>query len=498
MKQNLAPIANYRVGTLKQLLVTLAIWLGVGLVLNAEEPAKAPLAEDSPRRTETVRIIERCMPSVVAIRSYTPHKNPGVFYIHNGSGSIVHESGYILTNEHVVMNAVRGDVLLNDDRVVPYRIVARFRHEDMALLKIDVKEKLASLPLGRSHDLMLGEPVLIIGSPGGLIKSVSTGIVSGLNRSTTTEHTFLPWMIQTSAASSGGNSGGPLVNALGMQIGVVTAEKKELEAVNFAIAIDRVREILPQMIAAEQRYGFWHGIQIDSLADSAKVTSVAPDSPAAEAEIQPGDVLHSLDQFDLRKGMDFHLALIDRKQGQAIKLHIARGEDERDVELKLAELPTAEPVEDKDMKNGLQFAAYEGQWQTVPDVAILKPVKQGTTNRPDINAHKPRGDNFALRYSSFVKIPTEGLYTFFTSSDDGSKLFIGERLVVNNDGLHPPRESAGVIRLKAGLHPITILMFEASGGEALSVSIEGPNLKKQEIAPESFFIRKQDEPQPSD
>lgn len=490
MKQNLKAVSKWRLGRARLLLSLYfaAAWPGGSLVRSAEEPVD----ENSPRRTEMVRIIERSMTSVVAIRSFTPHQNPGVFYIHSGSGSVLHESGYILTNEHVVMNAVRGEVFLNDNRVVPYRIIARFRHEDMALLKIDVPEKLKPLELGRSHDLMLGEPVLIIGSPGGLVKSVSTGIVSGLNRAATTEHTFLPWMIQTSAASSGGNSGGPLINAIGKQIGMVTSEKKELEAVNFAIAIDRVREILPQMLAGEQRFGFWHGIQIDNLADSAKITSVAPKSPAAKADLQPGDIIRAMDQLDVRQGLDFHLALVEKKAGQAVALRIERGDKPLSVELNLTELPLAEPASDSGVKNGLRFAAYEGQWVNVPDVSLLKPTKQGTTNRPDVGAHKPRDDFFTLRYSGFIKIPMEGLYTFFTSSDDGSKLFIGDRLVVNNDGLHATLESAGVIRLKAGLHPITLIMFEASGGESLTVSIEGPKLNKQEISPQSYFIRPQD------
>jgi S1-C subfamily serine protease len=454
--------------------------------------AVAPAEEDerlSRRRTDTVKTIQRCLPAVVAIRTFAPHPQPGVFYIHNGSGTIVHPSGYILTNDHVVMNAVRGEVTLYDDQVLPYRIIAHFPHEDMALVKVNAKQPLTAITLGHSDDLMLGEPALVIGAPGGLVRTVSTGIVSGLNRSTTTEHAFLPWMIQTSAATSGGSSGGPLINALGEQIGIITSEKKELEAVNFAIAIDRVRLMLPQMIAAEQRFAFRLGMEVDTLGKTAKVTELVSDSPAAMAGVKLEDVVESIDDISIREGFDFYFALIDRQAGQKMKLRLRRGDETCDVELTLAELPIPPAVEDKGMINGIHFEAYAGEWDALPDFASQKPVADGRGSVPDVAAHKPSDDNFAIRYTGFVKIPADGLYTFFTASDDGSQLHIGERLVVDNNGLHPSRESAGVIRLSAGLHPITVAMFEQSGDEALKVAIEGPNLNKQAIPAEMWFVR---------
>ncbi len=443
----------------------------------------------SRRRTETVKTIERCLPAVVAIRTFAPHPQPGVFYIHNGSGTIVHPSGYILTNDHVVMSAIRGEVTLFDDRVLPYRIIAHFPHEDMALVKVDVKQPLTAITLGHSDDLMLGEPALVIGAPGGLARTVSTGIVSGLNRSTTTENAFLPWMIQTTAATSGGSSGGPLINALGEQIGIITSEKKELEAVNFAIAIDRVRLMLPKMIAAEERFAFRLGMEVDTLGKSAKVTQLVSDSPAAKAGVKLDDVVESIDDTPIREGLDFYFALIDRQAGQKMKLRLHRGDETQDVELTLADLPVPPAVEDKDMTNGVRYEAYTGQWDSLPDFARQKPVAEGRGNVPDIAAHKPSDDDFAIRYTGFVKVPADGLYTFYTASDDGSQVYIADRLVVDNNGLHPSRESAGVIRLSAGLHPITVAMFERSGDEALKVSIEGPNLNKQEIPAEMWFVR---------
>ena len=98
-------------------------------------------------------------------------------------------------------------------------------------------------------------------------------------------------------------------------------------------------------------------------------------------------------------------------------------------------------------------------------------------------------DNFGLRISGYIKVPASGLYHFYTSSDDGSKLWIGDRLIVDNDGLHAPAEKIGYVRLKAGTHPIKVTYFEAGDGEELKVLYEGPKIKKQEIPGAVLFHR---------
>ena len=154
---------------------------------------------------------------------------------------------------------------------LPFKVIAGMSSEDMALIKVDAGKELQILPIGRSDDLMLGEPVLVIGNPVGLNHSVSTGIISGLNRSAATGGAFLPWLVQTSAAVSGGNSGGPLINALGKQIGIITSKRLDSENINFAIAADRIREVFSRLIAAELRYGFRLGVEIDMYEINAKV-----------------------------------------------------------------------------------------------------------------------------------------------------------------------------------------------------------------------------------
>ncbi|MFV2002146.1 MAG: trypsin-like peptidase domain-containing protein [Paracoccaceae bacterium] len=439
---------------------------------------------DDPRRksvryTPTVRLIEKCLPSVVVI-----HNRGG-----QGSGTILHPAGYILTNNHVVENAVRGIVVLHDGQESPYRTIASLPQEDIALLKIDAAHSLKPLPLGRSHDLMLGEPTLAIGHPVGLQYTVSTGIVSGLARRSAFS---VPQQIQTTAAAGHGSSGGPLINALGEQIGIIWSGREEAENIAFAVSIDRVRQSFPQMLVAEDRYGFHLGINVNMLGPQAEVTSVAAGSPGARAGVRPGDLIRRANDMVVRQGVDFQLALIDQNPGQPVKLEIQRGDETTFVNPVLAPFKAIKTVTDDGLVNGLHYAAYDGEWVELPDFDELEPVMTGRADRPTVEAYNAEGDRFALKFTGFIRIPSDGLYTFYLSSDDGSRLDIGDRLVVDNDGPHDIREAAGDIRLKSGLNPITIIYFELTGQAVLKVALEGPGLEKQELDPRSLFIREKD------
>ncbi len=451
-----------------------------------EVPAEAGVPDA--RYTPTVRLIEKALPSVASIQTLQAQDTPGIFNMAVGSASVIHRDGYLLTNEHVLFRMHQGEVILWDRPQLPFRIIAKMSSEDLALIKVEAGEPLKTLPIGRSDDLMLGEPVLIIGNPGGLIHSVSTGIVSGLNRSTALGGVFLPRMVQTSAAVSGGNSGGPLINALGEQIGVVTSKKLDGENVNFAITADRVREMFPALVSAELRYGFALGVEVDMYTPSGRVKEVREDSPAAKAGIEPGDVIAMLDGRDIRHGIDFHLALIERKPGERLKVRLERGEKEVLAEVELGELELLEPVAEDGMKNGLRFEGFEGTWDALPDFDKLEAVASGEVEAPTEEAYKSaNSEHYGLRFRGFLKVPREGLYTLSTASDDGSRLAIGEQVVVNNDGLHGVLKRGGLIRLKQGFHPVEVTFFEQGGMEKLEVSWEGPDLPAQIIPKEAWF-----------
>ncbi len=137
--------------------------------------------------------------------------------------------------------------------------------------------------------------------------------------------------------------------------------------------------------------------------------------------------------------------------------------------------------------NGLGYSYYTGTWTTLPTFSLLNPAATGSVLNFDIS---PRtvNDNFGFSFIGYVNVPTDGIYTFYTSSDDGSKLYIGGTLVVNNDGVHGAVETSGQIGLRAGKHAIRVDFFENTGGEVLTVSYAGPGITKQ-VIPNSALYR---------
>jgi alpha-L-fucosidase len=135
---------------------------------------------------------------------------------------------------------------------------------------------------------------------------------------------------------------------------------------------------------------------------------------------------------------------------------------------------------------GIHYAYYEGDWDRLPDFALLKSAAQGEIENFSF-APRTNEEHFAFVYSGHIRVPVDGVYAFFTESDDGSRLFIGDLLVVDNDGLHSLVEKEGVIALAAGLHPIRVEFFEKTGGDGLTVSYEGPGISKRSIPNEALF-----------
>lgn len=149
-------------------------------------------------------------------------------------------------------------------------------------------------------------------------------------------------------------------------------------------------------------------------------------------------------------------------------------------------LTPVEPVSAAGGTPGIAYAYYEGQWEKLPDFDSLKPVKEGVVDTISLSP-KGRDHTFALRFRGLVEAPANGVYRFMVKSNDGSKLLIGDQVVVDNDGLHAMQEASGVVALKKGLHPITILYFDAGGEQGLAVAYDGPGIKKQAIPAKALF-----------
>jgi len=136
---------------------------------------------------------------------------------------------------------------------------------------------------------------------------------------------------------------------------------------------------------------------------------------------------------------------------------------------------------------GLDYSYYQGTWSMLPNFASLTPVKTGIVPNFDISV-ATAADSFGIQFSGYINIPAAGQYTFTTRSDDGSKLYIDNQQIVNNDGAHAPQDATGTVTLTAGMHAIKVTFFEASQGQELTVSWQGPGFAKQTIPDGALFL----------
>jgi serine protease Do len=221
-----------------------------------------------------------------------------------GSGVIIDgQRGLILTNAHVIQRAGTITVALEDRREFEARIVGADPDSDLAVLKIDPTEKLPSLSMGDSDDLMIGETVIAIGNPFGFSHTVTTGVVSAIHRSVRADDRVLHDFIQIDASINPGNSGGPLLNINGDLVGINTAIYAKAQGIGFAIPISKAKKIVADLIQYGEVQPAWIGIVAQELDErlaqyltypgrtGAMIRSVEPESPALAAGLHEGDVL---------------------------------------------------------------------------------------------------------------------------------------------------------------------------------------------------------------
>jgi len=146
-----------------------------------------------------------------------------------------------------------------------------------------------------------------------------------------------------------------------------------------------------------------------------------------------------------------------------------------------------DPDDPENPVNGLDYSYYHGTWTQIPDFSTLRKEKSGTVNNFNLTP-RMENDNFGLRFEGYISVPADGIYIFYVSSDEGSRLYIGDSLIVSNDGLHSVQERSGQIGLKAGLHYIRVEYFEKSMSQELAVSYEGPGIAKQ-VIPDAILFR---------
>jgi S1-C subfamily serine protease len=333
------------------------LWTGALCLAFNRAALRASDGTDAPdiRRDATVVAVEQVMPSVVNISAQTVARDRdlfGPFWAQQpsvskslGSGVIIDEAGYLLTNDHVVRGADQiGVELIGGTNAAYYAtVVATDPKTDVALLKLNASpgEKFHAIRIAREDDVLLGETVLAMGNPFGLGGSVTRGILSSKNRSDSKPGESLDYMnwLQTDAPINRGNSGGPLVNLRGELIGINVAEVNEVggepaSGIGFAIPIREVMRALSDIFPTECVKSYWFGARVSISSSPLTVTSVQPESPAGRAGLLPGDSVLEVNGKAPRSFIDF-ANLVAASAGSELSLAVQRGASRQEVTMRL-------------------------------------------------------------------------------------------------------------------------------------------------------------------
>ena len=370
--------------------------LAAALVLSGAQAVQA--ADPFLRRTATVRVVEKVGPAVVNITTerlrerpspFTSNRQPEIgplsddFFNHFfeagerttqslGSGVIFDRNGHVLTNEHVIARADRVRVALADGRELEAELVGADPNNDLAVLRIVTDEALPFVPPGDSRDLMVGEPVIAIGNPFGFSNSVTTGVISAVDRSVNARGSFaFHGLLQTDAAINPGNSGGPLLNAEGELVGINAAIFGGAEGIGFAIPIDVARRVIRELLLYGEVHPVWLGLEFQDLDPAlrevmslprgvagALINRLHPDSPARDAA----------QLFEMLEGMT---------TGQVRLFEVYREGKFRKASVKAAELPQAmvDSIASRKLGLDLDLSAKAGSFEitaVAPDSAAAK------------------------------------------------------------------------------------------------------------------------------
>lgn len=353
-----------------------AVFVAAACLVHPPPPAFAqPAAEPRPvtprgelatAERVTIDIFRRARASVVFISTRQRVRDfwtRNVFSVPRGTGSgfLWDRDGHVVTNHHVIEGASEAEVRRNDGRSFRASLVGVSPAHDLAVLRIEVAEELpAPIPLGTSSDLEVGQTVLAIGNPFGLDYTLTTGVVSALDRSlggddgVTIEH-----LIQTDAAINPGNSGGPLLDSAGRLIGINTAifsPSGAYAGIGFAVPVDTVNRVVPQLIGYGRYLRPSLGISVDAELngiitgrmgiEGVLVLRVMPGSPAESAGLRgtvidrfggvvPGDVIVAIDDREVTRVAELYSALDERRVGDEVTLRVNRAGREFELEVTL-------------------------------------------------------------------------------------------------------------------------------------------------------------------
>ena len=332
--------------------------------VGAEPRPVTPRGDLMELEKTNIRIFQNASPSVVFINTVTEQTDlfGDTTQVPEGTGSgfIWDKAGHIVTNFHVIRNASGAQVTLWDHSSYTAQLVGRSPGNDLAVLKIDAPpEKLRPILLGSSHDLQVGQMVFAIGNPFGLDETLTSGVISALGRTITSPSNHpIANVIQADAPINPGNSGGPLLDSSGRLIGVnaaIVSPSGSSAGIGFAIPVDTVNRIVPQLIAHGQVTRPQAGVELsDPLSQAVDqyygiqgvmILHVEPNSPAAASGLRgarqsrqrviPGDIIQKVNDTPVTTSEQFYEALEDYKPGDTVNLTIFRDGQTLTVPMKL-------------------------------------------------------------------------------------------------------------------------------------------------------------------
>lgn len=481
---------------MKKTLVLALACLSSGLCDLQTIPCRAEDAATDVRRTATVVAVETVQPAIGAVYAFGKQGQG------TGSGSVIDPRGYVLTAKHVTMtNHV---VLLGGRPPLNAELVGTMPEFDVAILKLGgpafsrpgapdyprARFPLDFVRLGVHDEVRTGESILNIGSPGGRGIVVTQGIVSAVAFTAINplaislqSSTAFDELLQFDAASNPGNSGGAVVNLLGQQVGLTVSGIRNEQGIHFALPMKTVRHSIASILNSELRHRYTSGITIDAQLATVIVTKIDEGSPASIAGIQVGDRILSVDGRELRDPIDWEFTRYDWRPGNTISLEIERADQTLKVSITLAERVGRRGIEVESPVAGLicRFAPYDPQIANPLDDAFKPsgiPVIIETVQAKPANVTQE--DHYELVIEGLLKIDQDGIYRMGLRSDDGSRLFIHDQLVVDNGGNHSPILRTNWVDLKEGLHPLRIEFYEDEGQQMLELLLA---LGDAELAP---------------
>jgi serine protease Do len=321
---------------------------------NAVFPAPPRTSGLTAEESVVINVVKSVRPSVVNINTESQVQTMFGASPEQGAGSgvIVRTDGYVLTNNHVVEGATTIKVTLAGGKTLTGRVVGTDPFADLAVVKVDSPDPLPAAALGSSSSLQVGQLAIAIGNPFGLGSTVTTGVVSALNRNIQLPNLIVENLIQTSAQINPGNSGGALVDSSGRVIGINTAILPNAQGIGFAIPSDIARAEMEQLITKGQVVRPWVGVdyggEIDPQVARAYnlntdhgmlVRGVEPGSPAAKAGLQPNDIITEVSGQPVTSWNDFVQTIIGKKIGDSVTLTFIRDGATHKVAVTLTERP---------------------------------------------------------------------------------------------------------------------------------------------------------------